>query len=186
MTEIAEFFEANGNFLESGRYLLYALKYPEALRMFLQCSPNNESAIELAIATIGEAKNDSLTHELIDFLMGERDGIPKDAKFIFKLYMSLGQLKEAARTAVIIAREEQVVGNYRAAHDLLFDNYMQLKKTGGKVPAELDRMLLLIHSYVIVKVCFSRDNNLSPLTSGVYNLVTCSSGRAFAWCQNVD
>jgi WD repeat-containing protein 19 len=120
--------------------------------MFLQCPSNDEAAIELAINTIGEAKNDSLTHELIDFLMGERDGIPKDAKFIFKLYMSLGQFKEAARTAVIIAREEQVMGNYRVAHDLLFDNYMQLKKTGVTVPAELDRMLMLVHSYVIVKV----------------------------------
>lgn len=120
--------------------------------MFLSCQSNDEEAIELAIATIGEAKTDSLTHELIDFLMGERDGIPKDAKYIFKLYMSLGQFKEAARTAVIIAREEQVLGNYRAAHDLLFDNYMQLQKTGSAVPTELDRMLMLIHSYVLVKV----------------------------------
>lgn len=152
VVEIADYFEGNGNYIEAGRYLFYALKYPEALRMFLQCPSNDEAAIELAINTIGEAKNDSLTHELIDFLMGERDGIPKDAKFIFKLYMSLGQFKEAARTAVIIAREEQVMGNYRVAHDLLFDNYMQLKKTGVTVPAELDRMLMLVHSYVIVKV----------------------------------
>jgi len=152
VSEVAEHFRVNGNYLEAGRYLLYALKYPEALKMFLSSQSNDETAIELAITTIGEAKNDNLTHELIDFLMGERDGVPKDAKYIFKLYMSLGQFKEAARTAVIIAKEEQTLGNYRAAHDLLFDNYIQLRKTGTAIPTELDRMLMLIHSYVLVKV----------------------------------
>ena len=56
------------------------------------------------------AKDDNLTHELIDYLMGETDGTPKETKYIFKLYMSLGQYKQASRTAVIIAREEQALG----------------------------------------------------------------------------
>ena len=37
--------------------------------------------------------------------------------------MALGQHKEAARTAVLIAREEQANGNYRNAHDVLFHMY---------------------------------------------------------------
>ena len=37
--------------------------------------------------------------------------------------MSLGQYREAARTAVIIAREDQAAGNYRNAHDVLFNMY---------------------------------------------------------------
>ena len=44
----------------------------------------------------------------IDFLMGESDGVPKDPKFIFRLYMALGKYPEAVRTANIIARQEQV------------------------------------------------------------------------------
>lgn len=129
------------------------MRYNDALRMFLRCEDDGKS-IEMAILTIGEAKNDSLTHELIDFLMGEQDGNPKDAKYIFKLYMSLGQFKEAARTAIIIGREEQTLGNYRSAHDLLFENYIQLKKTDSAVPKELSRMLMLLHSYCLVKVLF--------------------------------
>ena len=39
------------------------------------------------------------------------------------MYMSLGQYREAARTAVIIAREDQAAGNYRNAHDVLFNMY---------------------------------------------------------------
>jgi WD repeat-containing protein 19 len=35
--------------------------------------------------------------------------------------MAKRQYKEAAKTAIIIAREEQVQGNYRNAHDVLFN-----------------------------------------------------------------
>jgi len=34
----------------------------------------------------------------------------KDAKYLFRLYMALKQYREAARTAIIIAREEQCSG----------------------------------------------------------------------------
>ena len=34
--------------------------------------------------------------------------------------MALEQYKEAARTALLIAWEEQTNGNYRIAHDVLF------------------------------------------------------------------
>lgn len=34
----------------------------------------------------------------------------KDAKYLFRLYMALKQYREAARTAIIIAREEQCAG----------------------------------------------------------------------------
>jgi WD repeat-containing protein 19 len=45
-------------------------------------------------------------------------------------------------------------GNYRVAHDLLLDNYRQLKKVQAKIPSDLDRMLMLLHSYILVKVFF--------------------------------
>jgi WD repeat-containing protein 19 len=159
-TQIARHFEGRRQYYEAGKYHFLALHYKEALELFLKC-PNNDKAIELAIETIGEAKNDQLTHELIDFLMGEVDGIPKDAKYIFKLYMSLGQYKEASRTAIIIAREEQSLGNYRQAHDLLLDNYIQLKKTDSAVPAELNRMLMLLHSYMCVKTLVRMEDHYS-------------------------
>ena len=39
------------------------------------------------------------------------------------MYMALGQYPEAARTAILIAREDQTAGNYRNAHDVLFNMY---------------------------------------------------------------
>ena len=44
----------------------------------------------------------------------------QEARYLFKLYMALKQFKEAARTALLIASEEQTNGNYRIAHDVLF------------------------------------------------------------------
>ena len=60
----------------------------------------------------------------------------QDAKCLFRLYLSLEQHREAAHTAILIAREDQAAGNYRNAHDVLF--YMHsglltyyLKEEGG-------------------------------------------------------
>lgn len=36
------------------------------------------------------------------------------------MYMALGQYAEAAQTAIIISKEEQINGQYRVAHKLLF------------------------------------------------------------------
>ena len=35
--------------------------------------------------------------------------------------MAIGQYREAARTAILIAKEDQATGNYRNAHDMLFN-----------------------------------------------------------------
>ena len=42
--------------------------------------------------------------------MGEEDNNPKEAKYLFSMYMALGQFREAAKTAVLIAREDQAAG----------------------------------------------------------------------------
>jgi WD repeat-containing protein 19 len=47
------------------------------MKHFLRCNGEDNQAIELAIETVGRANDDSLTRQLIDFLMGETDNIPK-------------------------------------------------------------------------------------------------------------
>jgi hypothetical protein len=86
--------------------------------------------------------------------------------------MSLGSFKEASRTAIIIAREEQNLGNYRNARDILLDNYKQLRTKNIHIPAEMERTLMLLHSYILVKVSDFRDIafNLSYTSYG-YSLL---------------
>ena len=45
---------------------------------------------------------------------------------ICRLYMALGNYEKAAKTAVIIAKQEQEVGSYRVAHRILFDTHKDL------------------------------------------------------------
>ncbi|XP_070998773.1 WD repeat-containing protein 19-like [Oncorhynchus clarkii lewisi] len=150
---MALYFQGENKHLQAGRFFHKCGQYSKALKHFLKC-PNTDDnlAIEMAIETVGQAKDESLTNQLIDYLMGESDGMPKDAKYLFRLYMGLLQYREAACTAIIIAREEQSAGNYRSAHDVLFSMYTELQTQKIRIPAEMNTNLMILHSYILVKV----------------------------------
>uniref|UniRef100_A0A8C3GBG4 WD repeat-containing protein 19 n=1 Tax=Cyclopterus lumpus TaxID=8103 RepID=A0A8C3GBG4_CYCLU len=158
---IALYFEGEKKHLQAGKFFQKCGQYSRALKHFLKC-PNTDDnlAVEMAIETVGQAKDSSLTNQLIDYLMGESDGMPKDAKYLFRLYMALQQYREAARTAIIIAREEQCAGNYRNAHDVLFSMYTELQAQKIKIPAEMATNLMILHSYLLVKVHVKRGDHL--------------------------
>ena len=120
------YFEGEKNYLQAGRFFHRAGEDSKALRHLLKqaaTSADEGEAISLAIQVVGASGQSNLARQLIEFLMGEVDGVPKDAKYLFRLYMARKQYKEAAKTAVIIAREEQAAGNYRNSHDVLFNMY---------------------------------------------------------------
>lgn len=123
---IAQYFEAEKYTLLAGKYFMAAKEYDKAMRHLLKASVfgNEENvAISLAIDCVTASKSDRLSSELIEFLLGEVDGLPKDPKFLFRLYMAQKRFADAARTAVIIGNQEQLSGNYRIAHDMLFQMY---------------------------------------------------------------
>ncbi|XP_071847434.1 WD repeat-containing protein 19-like isoform X2 [Apostichopus japonicus] len=159
---IALYFENEKNHFLAGKFFHMCEQYQRALKHFLRCpvSVDDSQALDLAIETVGSAKDEVLTHQLIDFLMGEADGIPKDAKYLFRLYMALNQYREAARTAVIIAREEQIAGNYRNGHDVLFSMCRELHKQKIKIPAEMANNLMILHSYILVKMHVKKGDHL--------------------------
>ncbi|KAJ8271702.1 hypothetical protein COCON_G00105610 [Conger conger] len=158
---IALYFEGEKRHLQAGKFFQKCGQYSRALKHFLKC-PNTDDnlAIEMAIETVGQAKDEALTGQLIDYLMGESDGMPKDAKYLFRLYMALKHYREAARTAIIIAREEQSAGNYRNAHDVLFSMYTELQTHSIRIPAEMATNLMILHSYILVKVHVKRGDHL--------------------------
>ncbi|XP_070253925.1 WD repeat-containing protein 19 [Myotis yumanensis] len=158
---IALYFEGEKRHFQAGKFFLLCGQYSRALKHFLKCpSSENNAAIEMAIETVGQAKDELLTSQLIDHLMGESDGLPKDAKYLFRLYMALKQYREAARTAIIIAREEQSAGNYRNAHDLLFSMYAELKSQKIKIPSEMATNLMILHSYILVKIHVKKGDHM--------------------------
>ena len=145
---IAKYYETKHNMPKAAHYYSMCTLYHKALKLYMQ---SNEEYIDKAIEVVGKARSDMLTHSLIDFLMGEADGVPKDPKYIFRLYMALGNYPQAAKTAMIIARQEQQVGNYKIARNTLYETYHELEVRNIKVPLALRKSLLLLHSYLIVK-----------------------------------
>eukprot|EP00051_Salpingoeca_urceolata_P033288 m.20040 g.20040 ORF g.20040 m.20040 type:complete len:1352 (-) comp6065_c0_seq2:172-4227(-) len=158
-SSIATHFESSGNHLEAGRFFAKSGQHAKALKHLLQSKNEDGQHIDVAIEVVGASKDEGLTRQLVDYLLGKSDGTPKNAKYLFKLHMALQKYRDAAQTAIIIAREEQTAGNYRNAHDVLFSMYRQLQKEQIPIPMEMRENLMILHSYIIVKLHVARGDN---------------------------
>merc|ERR1719353_266187 len=145
---IAKYYEQRNLLSKAAKHYSLCEEYQMALKLYLKVG---EKEIDNVIDVVGKARNDALTHMLIDYLMGEADNVPKDPKYIYRLHKALGNYMQAAGTALIIAKQEQEMGNYKHAHSLLFRTYQDLKSQKLPLPHELWRRLMILHSYVIVK-----------------------------------
>lgn len=120
-----------------------------------------DSEIDAAIDVVGKSQNENLTHQLIDFLVGEKDGVPKDSSYIYRLYLALKKYDDAAKTALIIAREEQDLGNYVSARNIVFETARKLEDAGMKVSLQLRQSYVLLHSYLLVKTLVKHNDHMS-------------------------
>lgn len=160
---LALHFENEKNYLLAGKFYFHSRDYAKAMTYLLKAAANNSNdgeALSLAIDTIASSNNEKLAKSLIEFLLGDTDGSPKDPKYLFRLYMARKQFQEAAKTALIIANQEQVNGNYRVAHDMLFTMYQELKGNNLTIPAEMKASLALLHSYILVRLHLKRGDHL--------------------------
>jgi WD repeat-containing protein 19 len=146
---LATYFESKGEFSRAGDLHARCDRHQAAVKNYLKVGAN---CIDKAIVVVGKAQSDALTNMVVDYLMGETDGIQKDHNYLFRLHIALRNYEQAARTSVVIARQEQEMGNYKIAHTQLFDTFKELMSEGKRPPAELSRQLMLLHSYVLVKV----------------------------------
>merc|ERR1712023_241400 len=140
---IAHFYEQQQDWGRAGEFYALCAQYHKALNV------------------VGKARNDMLTHTLIDFLMGETDGVPKEPFHIYRLYLALGNYAQAAKTAIIIARQEQDLGNYRQAHSIIYETIRQLEDQKVRVQQTLRRPFVLLHSYMLVKKLVKRGDHAS-------------------------
>eukprot|EP00899_Mesostigma_viride_P009995 jgi/Mesvir1/18998/Mv18958-RA.1 len=161
---LAKYYEMRSNYGMAGRMFELCGQPGLALKLYLRCGTEQ---LDRAIELVGKANNDTLTGELVDFLMGESDGVPKDHSFLFRLHMALKNYTQAAKTAILIAKQEQEMGNYKIAHTQLFDTCRQLASQRMHIPSELQRMLMLLHSYILVRTLVK----LNEHTSGARMLI---------------
>ena len=60
---------------------------------------------------------------------------------------------------MIIARQEQDLGNYKVAHGILYETIRQLEDQKARVPQTLRASFVLLHSYVLVKLLVRREDH---------------------------
>jgi len=153
---VAGYYETKSEWAKAGHLYGECGNYAKAVRLYLQCG---ETEIDRAIEVVGKAKNEAVTHALIDYLTGETDGVTKDARYIFKLYLALGNYPKAAKTALVIANQEQELGNYKVAHSILYETHRDLETHKCRVPLDMLQHLTLLHSYLLVKRLVRQDNH---------------------------
>lgn len=149
---IANYYEGQQDMGNAGKFYAICNHYSKAMKLFLKCGTERISdAIDVIKQAEGAPGSELLVRELHDFLIGEKDGKVKDPTYIFQLYMAIGEYSQAAGTAILIANQEQKIGNYQIAHSNLFDTHQHLVKQKIPVPNELVKNLILLHSYMLVR-----------------------------------
>eukprot|EP01035_Chromulina_nebulosa_P018174 gene18174-23832_t len=156
--KIANYYEKQQDFGKAGRYYSICGKYAKALSLFIQCG---DREIDEAIAVVGKSQNEKLIHQLIDFLVGEKDGVPKDPNYIYRLHMALKKYEDAAKTALIIARQEQDLGNYSLAHSVISEIIRHLEDNNIRVSLQIRQLFILLHSYILVKIFVKHNDHVN-------------------------
>ena len=132
---------------KAGRQYDLANNQLKALKLYIKAG---EIFIDNMLGLIERnSTQEHLIQELLDYLMGEADGQPKDPIYTYRLYRILKNFRNAAKIAVTIASQEQQNGNYKGAHDILFQSYQDIKKANVPIPLQLEKKLSILHSYII-------------------------------------
>jgi WD repeat-containing protein 19 len=98
--KIAQYYEGKSKWGNAAKHYEKSEQYSKALKLYIQ---DGESRIPEMIEMVAKVKLDALTHELVDYLMGESDGVPKEPQHTFRLYKETGQVGQAVKIAVSIA-----------------------------------------------------------------------------------
>ncbi|KRY14682.1 WD repeat-containing protein 19 [Trichinella patagoniensis] len=152
---IASYFDHQGKKLLAGKFYMKAEKYHKAFDIFInnQC---DKASIKLAVECAALTRDRTIIDELLQFLTGEKDGIPKDPTYLFQLYTILERHQEAAKIAIIIVKDKQSRGQYRLARDVLFKLHQSLIQKHLPISLEMKTTLMLLHSYLLVKSAVRR------------------------------
>ncbi|KAI5641884.1 WD repeat-containing protein dyf-2 [Phthorimaea operculella] len=156
---LALHFEGEKNHLLAGKFYFHAGEYSKAMMHLLKAGGSEEEeneAIGIAIDAAAASDDERLTRRLIEFLLGETDGTPREPRHLFRLYMAKRQFTEAAKTAVIIAGAECRAGKYREARDVVRSMCVSLRARRMPVPRDMRHTIATLHSYILVRTHVKR------------------------------
>ena len=64
------------------------------------------------------------------------------------------------KIAVNISQQEQEIGNYKYAHEILLDTFKDIRGSNNRIPFDLYNKLMLLHSYQLAKRLVKLGNHL--------------------------
>ncbi|KAF9815163.1 hypothetical protein SFRURICE_006727 [Spodoptera frugiperda] len=190
---LALHFEGEKNHLLAGKFFFHAGEYNKAMSHLLRSGGSEEEeneAISIAIDAAAASDDERLSRRLIEFLLGETDGTPREPRHLFRLYMAKRQFAEAAKTAIIIAGAECRAGAYREARDVVRAMCVSLRASRLAVRTHVKRgrhdlaARLLLRTAADVTFFPTPQHQVSILTSTV---IECSRAglkhQAFHWAR---
>ena len=149
--KIANYYEGKNDFGNSGIFYEKVGDFSKALKMFIRSK--NDIFLERAVEMVGQTKDEKLINELIDYFLIESKS-NQGHHFLTRLYILLGDYRQACDIAITLANDEQKFSNYKAAHQILLDLYIGLKEKNLPVSYELNHRLGVLHSYLLAKKLF--------------------------------
>ncbi|CAG7728859.1 unnamed protein product [Allacma fusca] len=156
LRQVAGYFEELKDNFKAGKYFHMCGDNQRAFKLLMRAAQSGITMDEdilmdvLTNATIA-MKNDSISKQFIEFLLGEKDSLPKDPKYLLKYYIRSGKLVEASKTALIVSREEQNGGNYKESHNVLVETCRELKNGNIRIPRDVLEALRIVHDYLLVR-----------------------------------
>ena len=163
LQRIAIYYEEEHDLLNSGKFYCLADQLRKGIQNLLKAhssfkqnkahAASKEDPLKLAIEFACKSNDEQSIQQVIEVLINELDhGNQTDFQYLFKLYMCSGQYREATKTALLLAKEEQSNGNYDNAHGLLVEMCKNLFSNNLKVSFELLSALHLLHCYKLAKL----------------------------------
>jgi WD repeat-containing protein 19 len=106
--KIAIYYEGKNLFGKSGIFYEKMGNSQKALRMYIKGL--SDEYLEKAVEMVGNARDDSLINELIDYLLG--NNIENSHHYLTRLYILLGNYKQACEIAISLASQVNYKYNY--------------------------------------------------------------------------
>lgn len=85
-------------------------------------------------------------------------------------------------------KKNNISGNYRHAHDVLFGMYGELRRQKLKIPADMRSALLLLHSYTLARLHVRRGDHLKAarMLIRVANHISKFPAREFSYIDLIS
>ncbi|EAR82687.2 WD40 repeat protein (macronuclear) [Tetrahymena thermophila SB210] len=144
---IAQYYENQGIWVKAAKHFEQAKNPTKSLKLYLKAGDQYiDDMIDLVCRN---KQQESLQQTLLDYLLeGEK---PKDPIYLLKLYDKLGNIQSLVKIAITIASDEHDQGNYKIAHERLFETYQKVKEHNVAIPFDLEQKLMIIHSYILAR-----------------------------------